>query len=65
MQRYIDLGSVIDVEPELSKVFDLIEDDDFIEECSNRFSESFARELVNSLSKEEVDFLKEIIEEYD
>lgn len=52
--KFIDLSSVIDFEPELREVFNLISDKDIIEEVVDRAKESssFADELYSELRKE-------------
>lgn len=61
MNKYIDLSAVIDIEPELSGVFNLISDSDFIEEFCNRFSKDFIAELVSTLSEDEKNILSKAL----
>lgn len=52
MAKYIDLSSVIDVEPEVSQVLGLIEDEDLLSEFWQRMDEDFFRVFVEDYCKD-------------
>lgn len=64
MNKYIDLGSLIDVEPPVSEVLALVEDEALQNEFYERLDEDFFREFINGYCKEyDIVLLKEIIDE--
>lgn len=64
MSKYIDLASVIDVEPEVSHVLNLIEDSYLQDEFWQRLDEDFFKDFVEDFCRpEDIDMMKEIIEE--
>lgn len=64
MGKYIDLGSVIDVEPPVSEVLPLIEDEDLQREFWERMDEDFFRDFVEDYCKEQdIDFMRKILDE--
>lgn len=52
MGKYIDLCTVIDVEPEVSQVLGLIEDEDLLGEFWQRMDEDFFRVFVEDYCKD-------------
>ena len=52
MGKYIDLCTVIDVEPEVSQVLGLIEDEDLLSEFWQRMDEDFFRVFVEDYCKD-------------
>lgn len=64
MAKYIDLSSVVDVEPEVCEVLPLIEDDDLLSEFWQRMDEDFFRVFVEDYCKDsDIRIIKEIIDE--
>lgn len=64
MGKYLDLTSVIDVEPPVSEVMPLIEDEDLQNEFWQRLDERFFRDFVEDYCKQQdVEIMREIIEE--
>lgn len=64
MAKYIDLCTVIDVEPEVSQVLGLIEDDDLQYEFWQRLDEGFFKDfLCNHCNKNDLSIMKEILDE--
>lgn len=63
MGKYIDLGSVIDVEPPVSEVLALIEDEDLQKEFWERMDEDFFRDFVENCGEQDIDFMKRVLEE--
>lgn len=63
MGKYIDLGSVIDVEPPVSEVLPLIEDEDLQREFWERMDEDFFRDFVENCGEQDIDLMKKILEE--
>lgn len=61
MAKYIDLSSVVDVEPE---VLPLIEDDDLQYEFWQRLDEEFFKDfLCNHCNESDLSMMKEILDE--
>lgn len=60
MAKYIDLSSVVDVEPEVCEVLPLIEDDDLQYEFWQRLGEDF---LCNHCNESDLSMMKEILDE--
>lgn len=54
MGKYIDLCTVIDVEPEVSQVLGLIEDEDLLSEFWQRMDEDFFRVFVEDYCKPDI-----------
>ena len=64
MSKYIDLSSVIDVEPGVSQVLNLVEDTDLQDEFWQRLDEEFFKEFVEDYCRpNEVEMMKKIIDE--
>lgn len=64
MGKYIDLRTVIDVEPEVSQVLPLIEDEDLLDEFWQRMDEDFFRVFVEDYCKDsDIRIIKKIIDE--
>lgn len=64
MGKYLDLTSVIDVEPPVSQVLPLIEDEDLQDEFWQRLDEEFFKDFVsNYCRKSDIVIMREIIEE--
>lgn len=64
MAKYIDLSSVIDVEPEVSQVLGLIEDEDLQYEFWQRLDEDFFRVFVEDYCEDsDIRIIKKIIDE--
>ena len=63
MDRYIDLSSVIDVEPDINQVLDLVKDDNLIVEIARHRSVDVIQDIIDSLSDEDKDALFEYIRE--
>lgn len=64
MSKYIDLCTVIDVEPEVSQVLGLIEDEDLLSEFWQRMDEDFFRVFVEDYCKDsDIRIIKKIIDE--
>lgn len=53
MEKYIDLSSVVDVEPEVSEVLRLIEDDDIQYEFWQRLDIEFFKDFLCNYCNEE------------
>lgn len=53
MEKYIDLSSVVDIEPEVSEVLRLIEDDDIQYEFWQRLDEEFFKDFLCNYCNEE------------
>lgn len=63
MAKYIDLSSVVDVEPEVCEVLPLIEDDDLQYEFWQRLDEGFFKDfLCNHCNENDLSIMKEILE---
>lgn len=64
MAKYIDLSSVVDVEPEVCEVLPPIEDDDLQYESWQRSDEEFFKDsLCNHCSEGDLSTMKEILDE--
>lgn len=64
MGKYLDLTSVIDVEPLVSEVLPLIENEDLQNEFWQRLDERFFRDFVEDYCKQQdIEIMREIIEE--
>lgn len=64
MGKYLDLTSVIDVEPPVSEVLPLIENEDLQSEFGQRLDERFFRDFVEDYCKQQdIEIMREIIEE--
>lgn len=64
MGKYLDLTSVIDVEPPVSQVLPLIEDEDLQDEFWQRLDEKFFKDFVEDYCKQQdIEIMREIIEE--
>lgn len=64
MGKYLDLTSVIDVEPPVSEVLPLIENEDLQNEFWQRLDERFFRDFVEDCCKQQdIEIMREIIEE--
>lgn len=64
MAKYIDLSSVVDVEPEVCEVLPLIEDDDLQYEFWQRLDEGFFKDfLCNHCNENDLSIMKEILDE--
>lgn len=64
MSKYIDLSSVIDVEPNVSQVLNLVEDTDLQDEFWQRLDEDFFKEFIEDYCRpDEVKMMKKIIDE--
>lgn len=63
MDRYIDLSSVIDVEPDINQVLDLVKDDNLVVEIARHRSVDVIQDIIDSLSDEDKDALFEYIRE--
>lgn len=64
MAKYIDLSSVVDVEPEVCEVLPLIEDDDLQYEFWQRLDEEFFKDfLCNHCDQTNLSMMKEILDE--
>lgn len=59
---YVDLSSIIDVEPLVSDVLSLIPDEDLIDEINKRCSrDKFIIDMMNSLDDDTIDTITEYI----
>lgn len=64
MGKYLDLTSVIDVEPPVSQVLPLIEDEDLQEEFWARLDREFFKDFIEDYCKQcDIIMMREIIEE--
>lgn len=63
MDQYIDLSSVIDVEPDIDQVLDLVKDDNLVVEVARHRSVDVIQDIIDSLSDEDKDALFEYIRE--
>lgn len=63
MDQYIDLSSVIDVEPEIGDILDLIKDENIVYEVAKHRSVDVIQDIIDSLSDEDRDALFEYIRE--
>lgn len=64
MGKYLDLTSVIDVEPAVSQVLPLIEDEDLQNEFWQRLDEEFFKDFVGDYCRKgDIVMMREIIEE--
>lgn len=64
MAKYIDLSSVVDVEPEVCEVLSLIEDDDLQYEFWQRLDERFFKDfLCNHCNEIDLSTMKEALDE--
>ena len=64
MGKYIDLCTVIDVEPEILQALGLIEDEDLLSEFWQRMDEDFFRVFVEDYCKDsDIRIIKKIIDE--
>lgn len=64
MEKYIDLSSVVDVEPEVSEVLRLIEDDDIQYEFWQRLDTEFFKDfLCNYCNEKDIKIIQEIVNE--
>lgn len=60
--KYLDLSSIIDVEPETSDILDLIANDDLIEEFVERMDDiDFVKEFISYLGLDEIITIKSLI----
>jgi hypothetical protein len=63
MSKYLDLSSVIDVEPEVSHVLNLVDDADLQDEFWQRLDVEFFKEFVEDYCRpDEVEMMKRIID---
>jgi hypothetical protein len=63
MSKYIDLSSVIDVEPEVSHVLNLVDDADLQDEFWQRLDVEFFKEFVEDYCRpDEIEMMKRIID---
>lgn len=67
MGIYLDLSSVIDVEPPVSQVLSLIEDDDLQNEFYQRLDEEFFKDFVYNycVKNGSIDMMREILKDVD
>lgn len=64
MAKYIDLSSVVDVEPKVCEVLPLIEDDDLQYEFQQRLDKEFFKDFLYSYCNEnDLSTMKEILDE--
>nr|DAQ75818.1 MAG TPA: hypothetical protein [Caudoviricetes sp.] len=64
MSKYLDLSSVIDVEPEVSHVLNLVDDADLQDEFWQRLDVEFFKEFVEDYCRpDEVEMMKRIIDD--
>lgn len=63
MDQYIDLSSIIDVEPDIDQVLDLVKDDNLVVEVARHRSVDVVQDIIDSLSDEDKDTLFEYIRE--
>lgn len=64
MSKYLDLSSVIDVEPEVSHVLNLVDDADIQDEFWQRLDVEFFKEFVEDYCRpDEVEMMKRIIDD--
>lgn len=64
MGKYLDLSSVIDVEPEVSHVLNLVDDADIQDEFWQRLDVEFFKEFVEDYCRpDEVEMMKRIIDD--
>ena len=62
--KYLDLSSLIDIEPETEDVLDLIASDDLIHEFVERMDDiNFVKIFIDYLISDEITTIKSIIEE--
>ncbi len=61
MNKYIDLSSVIDVEPPVDEIWNCISDTQFIEEFDNRYID-IIKIIIKSIDNE--DFIEEFIKRF-
>lgn len=63
MARYIDLSSIVDIEPRVCEVLRLIEDDDLQYEFWQRLDEKFFKDfLCNHCNESDLSVMKEILD---
>ncbi len=63
MARYVDLSSVVDIEPRVCEVLRLIEDDDLQYEFWQRLDEKFFKDfLCNHCNESDLSIMKEILD---
>lgn len=63
MARYVDLSSVVDIEPRVCEVLRLIEDDDLQYEFWQRLDEKFFKDfLCNHCNESDLSIIKEILD---
>lgn len=63
MARYVDLSSVVDIEPRVCEVLRLIEDDDLQYEFWQRLDEKFFKDfLCNHCNESDLSTMKEILD---
>lgn len=63
MSKYIDLSSVVDVEPEVSHVLNLVDDADLQDEFWQRLDVEFFKEFVEDYCRpDEIEMMKRIID---
>jgi hypothetical protein len=63
MSKYLDLSSVIDVEPEVSHVLNLVDDADLQDEFWQRLDVEFFKEFVEDYCRpDEIEMMKRIID---
>lgn len=63
MDQYIDLSSIIDVEPDIDQVLDLVKDDNLVVEVARHRSVDVVQDIIDSLSDKDKDALFEYIRE--
>lgn len=64
MSKYLDLSSVIDAEPEVSHVLNLVDDADLQDEFWQRLDVEFFKEFVEDYCRpDEVEMMKRIIDD--
>lgn len=63
MDQYIDLSSIIDVEPDIDQVLGLVKDDNLVVEVARHRSVDVVQDIIDSLSDEDKDTLFEYIRE--
>ena len=63
MARYVDLSSVVDIEPRVCELLRLIEDDDLQYEFWQRLDEKFFKDfLCNHCNESDLSIMKEILD---